>query len=135
MNLFLDTGAFVAIKDEADTHHLQAIHFNRTSIEEKRELITTDYVLDETYTLLKMRAGYHVAKQFGEEIRRSELLRIIYITPEIFEEAWQIFVKCQDQPFSFTDCTSFAIMRKKRISAAFAFDGHFEKYGFEQLPR
>jgi len=134
LKLFVDTGAFVAIKDRADSHHLAAVSFNRASIEQKRQFVTTTYVVDETLTLLKIRANHRIAVQFGEEIRASRLLRILHVTPEILEEAWKIFVKADDQPFSFTDCVNFSVMLREKISSVFAFDGHFEKYGFEQLP-
>jgi predicted nucleic acid-binding protein len=134
LKLFVDTGAFVAIKDRSDSHHLAAVSFNRASIEQKRQFVTTTYVVDETLTLLKIRANHRIAVQFGEEIRASRLLRIVHVTPEILEEAWKIFVKADDQPFSFTDCVSFSVMLREKISSAFAFDGHFEQYGFEQLP-
>jgi len=38
-----------------------------------------------------------------------------------------------DKTFSYVDCSSFAVMERLRITAAFAFDPHFEQYGFRLL--
>ena len=56
------------------------------------------------------------------------------MSPEIRESAWQIFLDYDDQEFSFTDCTSFALMRLKNIQDAFTFDGHFQTMGFAVHP-
>ena len=44
-------------------------------------------------------------------------------------KAWEIFVQYEDKGFSFTDCTSFAIMERLKIDTAFVFDDHFIQYG------
>jgi len=51
------------------------------------------------------------------------------ITPEIIEEAWRLFKAFADHDFSFTDCTSFALMERLHINNAFTFDAHFQEYG------
>ena len=50
------------------------------------------------------------------------------------EEAERILTRFFDQDFSFADAVSFAVMRQRNISAAFAFDRHFLTAGFELLP-
>ncbi|CAD7783535.1 MAG: hypothetical protein KCCBMMGE_01937 [Candidatus Methanoperedenaceae archaeon GB37] len=70
-----------------------------------------------------------VAVQFGEDIRASRIIQIEYMTSELLEEAWRIFKSFADKEFSFTDCTSFALMEYLHIDTAFTFDGHFSQYG------
>jgi predicted nucleic acid-binding protein len=67
--------------------------------------------------------------QFGENLRKSHFIRIEYLTPEIIEKAWRLFKAFSDHDFSFTDCTSFALMERLHLSAAFTFDAHFREYG------
>jgi len=96
-------------------------------------LLTSDYIFDEALTLLRYHIGYSAARQFGEHFRRSSIV-CEEITQEVRESAWQIFLDYDDQEFSFTDCTSFALMKKKSIQDAFTFDAHFQTMGFMVYP-
>jgi predicted nucleic acid-binding protein len=56
-----------------------------------------------------------------------------YLTPEAIEQAWALFRRFDDKEFSFTDCTSIALMRSLALREALAFDGHFTQAGFVEL--
>lgn len=127
--IFVDTSAFLAIENRRDAHHTLALNFKDTCLKTGQTLITSDYVLDESYTIIRLRAGHTIAVDFGETLRRSHLINIEYITPEIMEEAWKLFKAFADHDFSFTDCTSFALMEHLHIHNAFTFDAHFREYG------
>jgi Predicted nucleic acid-binding protein, contains PIN domain len=127
--IFVDTSAFLAIENRRDTYHGEAIRFRDSCLKTGEALITSDYVLDETYTIIRLRAGHNIAVQFGEDIRASKLLRIEYVTPEIIELAWRVFKTFADHDFSFTDCTSFMLMDRLGINTVFTFDTHFREYG------
>jgi predicted nucleic acid-binding protein len=131
--IFVDTSAFLAIENRRDAHHSRAISFRDAWLKKGQTLITSDYVLDESYTIIRLRAGHSVAVQFGEAIRKSQLLRIVNVTPEIIEEAWRLFKAYADHDFSFTDCTTFALMERLSIAATFSFDSHFKEYGRFQV--
>lgn len=126
---FVDTAAFLAIENRRDVHHKPALDFRKEALEAGESLITTDYVLDESYTIIRLRASHTVAVQFGEDIFSSRILQVEYITQEILAKAWQIFKTFADKDFSFTDCTSFALMEQLYIDIAFTFDEHFKQYG------
>jgi uncharacterized protein len=127
--VFLDTSAFLAIENRRDTHHHQAVGFRDSCFKKGEAFLTTDYILDESYTLIRFRAGYRIAVQFGEALRGSRLLRIEHITPEVIEEAWHLFKNFSDHDFSFTDCTSFIVMERLQVQTAFSFDQPFKEYG------
>lgn len=127
--IFLDTSAFLAIENRRDARHEEALKYQRTCIDKGSPLATSDYVLDESYTIIRIRAGHKVAVQFGEALRASRLLRIEHITAEIIEAAWRTFKDYSDHEFSFTDCTSFVLMEQLGIEAAFTYDAHFKEYG------
>jgi hypothetical protein len=129
----VDTSAFLAIKNRRDTLHKDAVVIKRRLLDAGAWLLTTDYVLDESYTIIRLRAGHRVAVEFGEELRASHLVRIEYLTPDAIEEAWILFKRFKDKEFSFTDCTSFALMRRLGLREALAFDGHFTQAGFVEL--
>jgi predicted nucleic acid-binding protein len=127
--IFVDTSAFLALENRRDIHHSKALDFKDTCLKTGQTLITSDYVLDEGYTIIRLRAGHAIAVQFGEILRKSQFIRIEYVTPEIIEEAWRLFKAFADHDFSFTDCTSFALMDRLHINNAFTFDAHFREYG------
>jgi uncharacterized protein len=90
--------------------------------------VTSDYVLDESYTIIRIRAGHAIAVQFGEALRASRLLHMEHVTAETIEAAWRIFKDFSDHEFRFTDCTSFVVMERLGIEAAFTFDANFREY-------
>lgn len=127
--IFIDTSAFLAIENRRDTHHSKALRYRDACLRDHERFITSDYVLDESYTIIRLRAGHATAVQFGEAIRSSQLIHIEHITPEIIEKSWRVFKTYGDHEFSFTDCTSFILMERLRMNTAFTFDDHFLQYG------
>lgn len=137
MRLFIDTTAFVALEDEDDKEHKTALDYREKIRQGKtpfRALYTSNYILDEVFTLLRLNLSHRATLAFEENIKRSKILRILRVTPEIENVAWNIFKKYGDKDFSFTDCTSFALMEQEAISTAFTFDKHFQQYGFQTVP-
>ncbi len=134
MRVFADTGAWCALYDRSDVHHARASAFLQEIKRRKARLITSDYVLDETLTLLRFRAGHREAVEFGRWVLQSPLVKLINVDEKMWQAAWDLFVRYDAKYFSFTDCTSFAIMRQLGLSNAFAFDHNFEQAGFTMLP-
>jgi predicted nucleic acid-binding protein len=127
--IFIDTSAFLAIENREDSYHDSALRFRDACLKSRRLFITSDYVLDESYTIIRLRAGHEVAVQFGEALRSSRFIQIEHVTPEIIEDAWKVLKTYGDHDFSFTDCTSFVLMEYLKINTSFAFDAHFREYG------
>jgi len=134
MRVFADTGAWCALYDRSDVHHARASAFLQELKREKAQLITSDYVLDESLTLLRFRAGHKEAVDLGQWVLQSPLVKRINVDEKIWQSAWEMFVKYDDKAFSFTDCTSFAIMWQLGLPNAFAFDHNFEQAGLVLLP-
>jgi uncharacterized protein len=133
--IFVDTGAWYAIEVEDDINHQQARKtLSQIATGKQGIAITTDYVLDETLTLLRSRRGLPDALKFIEKIRKSQSVRVFWVNEEIFEKALSIFGKTRDKSWSFTDCTSFALMKDLSINEAFTFDNHFIEAGLRKLP-
>ena len=133
--IFVDTSAFLALENRKDQYHQSALMFRDSLLKSKESLITSDYVLDESYTIIRLRAGHKIAVRFGEMIQATALIEIRYLTKETLQEAWDIFKSFSDKEFSFTDCTSFALMQSLQIRVAFTFDEHFNQFGkFEINP-
>jgi len=62
--IFVDTSAWDAIEDSSDPNHEMALLL-KEEIAGQCILVTTDYVLDETYTLLLLNVGYERAVTFS----------------------------------------------------------------------
>ena len=132
--IFVDTGAWFALNNKDDANHDHALRF----FQERRGdvlFVTSDYVIDEAITLSRVRINHHAASQLARDLHSEKAAKIIYVAPEYLPRALEIFTKFSDQDFSFTDCTSFAIMESLKVFEALAFDSHytFEKFGFIQV--
>jgi hypothetical protein len=133
--IFIDTGAFLALEDESDQYHEEALQFREQVLRKKRyEIITTSYILDETLTLIRFRIGIKASIDFSKKIRKSKVVKIVQVSGEIEEKALDLFERYEDKDFSFTDCVSFVVMWEMGIKEAFAFDEHFNRMGFIRKP-
>lgn len=130
--VFVDSSAWFALKDAKDHHHDAAIEFLSSF---NGKLVTTNFIVDETITLTLMRLGYTFARELGEALWAEKYARLIYVSQSDQRTAWELFKAYDDKTFSFTDCTSFAVMERLGLEYAFAFDADFEQSGrFTQIP-
>jgi uncharacterized protein len=125
----MDTGAWVAYVSPDDQYHRVATRWMRHN---RQPLLTTDYVIDETLTLLRARGEPVRAEQLGAllfGIRPNGFVDLHYLTEEDILGAWQVFRTYSDKSWSFTDCTSKVLIEKLGLTHAFAFDQHFRQFG------
>ncbi len=133
--IFIDTSAFKALVDFNDEFHKTASDFWLTAKEKSLKFITSNFVLDETFTLIRAQMGKQAALQLRKDLfESSEVIEIIQITLTDEQQAWNFFEKLPGRGVSFTDCTSFALMKRLRLKKAFTFDTDFKKAGFEIVP-
>lgn len=133
--IFVDTSAFKALFDFSDEFHPKAAKFLAKIKNEKLQMITSNFILDETYTLIRVRMGKKPAIQFRQDLISSiSILNVLRITIGDEKSAWDYFAKLPGRGVSFTDCTSFALMKRLEMKEAFAFDEDFAKAGFKVLP-
>jgi predicted nucleic acid-binding protein len=92
-------------------------------------LLTTDYMIDETLTLLKARGQKQRALRLAASFQAGNLGTIHFLTQAEFGEALQVFQRYADKEWSFTDCTSKVIIEKLGLAKAFTFDHHFRQFG------
>jgi predicted nucleic acid-binding protein len=133
--VFVDTAGFLALWDAADAHHTAAAQLQTDLVRKRRAFVTTDYVADETATLLLMRHSHGAAVDFLQSPAASEAVRLEWIGPERFHGAADLFRRHRDKGWSFTDCTSFTLMQELRIQDSFTTDHHFRQAGFVALLR
>jgi len=134
MRIFVDTGAWIAIADKNDQYAKIATKFYTNLIIQRSNLFTSNLVLVETFNLLSRTIGSKSTTKFGDALKTNVFLTVESITLVDWERGWRIFGKYDDKDFSFTDCTSFALMERLKVKSAFAFDVHFRQYGFSVFP-
>jgi predicted nucleic acid-binding protein len=130
--VFVDTSGFYALLVAGDSAHDKAAVFVRGAVGKLR-FVTTDYVIDETATLLKARGCALALKPLFDIVLNSSACRVVWMDTDLFHAAQQFFMKHADQTYSFTDCVSFIVMRRHRIKSALTKDDHFRQSGYEVL--
>lgn len=129
--IFIDTGAFLARAVAADQYHKKAMTSWQKLATSRLKIYTSNAVLYETFTLLARRTDYAFASERAKNIMTSESLQVLRAESHDEATALEYFTKYADQKVSFTDCLSFALMRKEKIKHAFSYDRHFALAGFK----
>lgn len=129
--IFVDTSAWFALLNGADPAHAAVL-----SVLEAHpgRLVTTNFVFDEVITLARMRLGHGAAVRFGVQILGQPRVDLIRLGSDDERAAWDLFVARPDQAYSFTDCSSFVVMRRLGLARAVALDADFTREGFTVLP-
>ncbi|MBI3757973.1 MAG: PIN domain-containing protein [Deltaproteobacteria bacterium] len=123
--VFVDTGAFYAALNSKDQHHQQATVFFIQAVEEAWHLLTSNFIVAETYALVLTRLGRDLAADWLHDVPAA----VIRISEQDEAKAKQIILGYRDKEFSYCDATSFAVMERLRIRYVMAFDPHFAQYG------
>lgn len=128
--IFVDTSFFKGMADHDDDFHQGSIKILEKLRDQNFEFITTNFILDETYTLLRTRCGLEDAITFHDGLG-SGLLYLSLMRVEVDDEilAWKLFQENWSN-LSFTDCTSFALMKRLDLKNVATFDQHFARAGF-----
>jgi predicted nucleic acid-binding protein len=122
---FVDTSAFFAAGVSKDVNHARAME----ALSSAGRLVTSDHVLAETWTLLRLRVGRSTAEAFWAGIR-SGAAAIEPVGVADLEVAWTIGQAFEDQDFSLIDRTSFAVMQRLGIHRAAGYDSDFAVFRF-----
>ena len=131
IRIFVDTGAWFAYVNARDPDHERV----REVIDRfSGRTLTTNFVFDETITLCAYRLGHKVAVQVGKTLLDTDVVDLIRVTTADERAAWDLFLKRPDKEYSYTDCTSFSLMRRLEIKTAISLDDDFRREGFELLP-
>ena len=131
--VFVDTSGFYALLVRGDARHAQARRLLEDMRESGARAWTTDYIIDETATLLKARNLGHLCAGLFALLDEAQALVFSYVDEERFRRSRSFFEKHPDHGYSFTDYTSFVVMREFGITRALTKDGHFTEAGFEVL--
>lgn len=133
-SVFVDTSAFVALRNAAEAEHERARAALSELLAEGAALYTSNYVFAETYTALMVRVGREEAIEWGRRFRASGAIGLVRVEEGVEGEAWEILERHGDKAWSYVDATSFALIEREGNREAFAFDAHFGQRGLRVLP-
>jgi uncharacterized protein len=124
-DVLVDTTGSWPFWEASDEHHDRAVRLQSALSFKNRQFLTTDYIVDETATLLLMRHSHAAAADFLKTTIESGTLRLEWIDSDRFQAAAELFQRHKDKEWSFTDCVSFSLMRELKIRDSFTTDHHF----------
>jgi predicted nucleic acid-binding protein len=133
-SVFVDTSAFVALRNASEAEHGSARAALAGLIREGAALYTSNYVFAETYTALLVRVGRGEAIEWGRRFRSGGAIEAVRVDPDVEDEAWEILERHEDKAWSYVDATSFALIERQGDRDAFAFDVHFAQRGLFVVP-
>jgi hypothetical protein len=132
MSVFVDTGVFYAHHDtDASRHNVGSQALTRVlRSPEYGQVLTSEYVYDETVTLTYRRTGrVSDAMEVGRRIRGEgypDAIELLYSSPQLFEKAVDVFEQYDDHGLSFTDATTVALCERHGIDGVLSFDDDFD---------
>lgn len=129
----MDTSGWYALLVERDTQHRAAVRHFQALARERRQLVVTDFVAGETYTLLRARRGPEAALGFLSRLRASPAVRRIVVERDWQAAAEQLLIKYREHVLSYTDATSFVAMKELGLRDVLTFDADFRLLGFHAL--
>ncbi len=128
MKCFVDTSAFFALLDRDDKNHPVAEKVLRKLFENDAVLITSNYVLVESFALIQRRLGMEALKAF--QTNMTPVVHVEFVSSELHRLGVSAVLSASRRNLSLVDCISFEIMRFLNIQSAFTFDHHFHEQGF-----
>ena len=128
MRVFFDTSGLYAVMDRRDRYHLRARKIWQQLLHDRSILITSNYVLLETHSLLQSRLGLEAARTLHTDI--VPVLSIEWIDEAQHERAIDALLASNQRRLSLVDCSSFVVCRDTGTDSVFTFDPHFERAGF-----
>jgi predicted nucleic acid-binding protein len=129
--LFVDSGAWIALRSRRDQHHAEADRLFREALRRRIPLATTDLVLAELHRLTLFRAGVLPALRALDRIDQSPSVTVHFAAAEHHAAARRWLERLAPHPITYTDAVSFAVMEGLRCRHALAFDHDFTAAGFE----
>jgi len=124
----------MATIDRGDTFHAAAQQILQTAYQQRRPLITSNYVLSELAPLLERRNVARATLLLAiKTIRSDPRVTVVHVDESTDDEAWALLDARLDKQWSLVDASSFILMARMGILDAFTNDHHFEQAGFVRL--
>jgi uncharacterized protein len=126
--VFVDTSALFALLDANDDNHQPAADAFLRLQTRRAPLLSTSFVLVETYALAGRRLGLDAVRRFRADF--APLLEVIWVDGALHDAGLDLLLDRRKRRLSLVDAVSFVTMRQQRVTEAFVFDPHFQQEGF-----
>lgn len=126
--VFADTSGLLALLNASDENHARAARAFGSLRARQAPLLSTSYVLVETYALLGRRFGRGAVHSFRVDF--APLLQIVWVDDALHNAGLDLLAEKRKRWLSLVDAVSFVAMQQRDLAEAFAFDRHFEEEGF-----
>lgn len=130
--IFIDTSAFYALLDRSDRYHEQAKDVWPFLLEDGITLLTTNYVVSETLTLLQYRIGFEAARLWYKDV--LGVTSVHWVDEASHRQAYELWMNLGRQHCSLVDCASYITMHQYQAEKAFCFKPGYEVQGFQLIP-
>jgi len=131
-HIYVDTSAFYALLDRSDRYHDRAKAVWPSLLEDGITLVTTNYVVSETVTLLQYKIGFDAASLWYKDV--LGVLSLHWVDKQTHRLACELWMNLGRRHCSLVDCVSYITMNQNRIEKAFCFKENYTTQGFYLLP-
>jgi len=135
--LFVDTNALVAVFNEDDARHDEAVAVLdgiQNGTLPYGPVFTSRYVLSETATTILVGIGHREAVEALRTVRESSTVNLLDVGPVVFDRTATQFEQYSDHSISFIDHMNAILADEYDISHVFAFDEDFATLGLTRVP-
>ena len=130
MSEFVDTYAFLAWLNARDSEHARV----KSYLDGFRgKLVTTEWVLVEVVDAFSIPPARETISNFLPLLRNDPMFDIVPYSTASYQAGFELFTKRKDKSWSLTDCISFAVMQRQKLTNALTADHHFEQAGFRPV--
>ena len=130
-SVFVDTSGFYALLDVTDPFQVGARDcFTRAAVE-AWDMVTTSYVIHESWTLIQARIGWDAVDAWRDVL--VPLCEIVWVDESLHSLGEARCRQARERRLSLTDCVSIEVMRQRGIAEFIGQDQHFSREGF-RLP-
>ena len=107
---FLDTSFAIALSAITDQNHAKALELAEQIESQNICLVTTQAILLEIGNALSKQKYRAAAIQLLESLESDTNVKIVPLTNELYDAAFQLFRSRQDKEWGLVDCISFVVM-------------------------
>lgn len=129
--VFADTFYFLALLNERDEQHGDAVAWRSGS---RAPVITTTWVLVEVLDAISTTNARATTAWFVSRLFTERSVEVVD-DADLFSEGLRLYTQREDKGWSVTDCISFVVMKRRRLTHALTADRHFTQAGFKALLR